>query len=340
MLWPAAQKFLDAKTIAKIQVLEPKSLCKLLEAIDSRQLPDFLGGSCTCSAEGGCLGSNMGPWNDPAIMKLVHNAEATFVRQITRVSSGEQKIDSYIQIRPLKGRSCDISTAESGSDVDDSCTPTRQNSSSFPRLAPVREEARASDPTVYYSCDDHFTQVDKALDTDQGLGNSSSEAAPNSGGTLAIHWFDTVQEKIEKRSFRCMARTLISFMVKLLAYIRSLPFEIWRRQNNVHPSNVIEDKPDSRTPGAEAVTEDRVLPCVRRLQKLEKLLEELNKKPAEIPLEKDQMLQQSLDRIKSVEFDLEKTKRVLHATVMKQLEITDLLEKLQESKFRQRRLLC
>ena len=64
MLWPAAQKFLDAKTIAKIQVkdmvrpiishsncpvafsdhiylqklqvLEPKSLSKLLEVIDSR----------------------------------------------------------------------------------------------------------------------------------------------------------------------------------------------------------------------------------------------------------------------------------------------------------------
>lgn len=66
MLWPAAQKFLDAKTIAKIQVkhynlqltvfhtlfflksywyyitfpkfqvLEPKSLCKLMDNIDSR----------------------------------------------------------------------------------------------------------------------------------------------------------------------------------------------------------------------------------------------------------------------------------------------------------------
>ncbi|KAA8523495.1 hypothetical protein F0562_009918 [Nyssa sinensis] len=138
-----------------------------------------------------------------------------------------------------------------------------------------------------------------------------------------------------------MARTMLSFMVKLLAYMRSLPFEMWRRQNNVHPSNVIEDKPDGRTHDSEAITvEDRVLPCVKRLQRLETLLEELSKKPAEIPLEKDQMLLQSLDRIKSIEFDLEKTKRVLHATVMKQLEITELLEKLQESKFRQRRRSC
>ncbi|PNX81741.1 sec14p-like phosphatidylinositol transfer family protein [Trifolium pratense] len=53
-----------------------------------------------------------------------------------------------------------------------------------------------------------------------------------------------------------------------------------------------------------------------------------------MPLEKEQMLMDSLDRIKSVEFDLERTKRVLHAAVMKQLEITDLLENMQQSKFR------
>ncbi|MCL7048201.1 hypothetical protein MKW94_013707, partial [Papaver nudicaule] len=69
MLYGTAKKFLDPKTISKIQVLEPKSLGKLLEVIDSSQLPEFLGGSCTCSAEGGCLRSNKGPWNDNEIMK-------------------------------------------------------------------------------------------------------------------------------------------------------------------------------------------------------------------------------------------------------------------------------
>lgn len=39
-----------------------------------------------------------------------------------------------------QGRNSDTSTAESGSDVDDSCSPTRQSSSRFPRLAPVHEE--------------------------------------------------------------------------------------------------------------------------------------------------------------------------------------------------------
>ncbi|MCI06149.1 Sec14p-like phosphatidylinositol transfer family protein [Trifolium medium] len=95
MLWPAAQKFLDAKTIAKIQVLEPKSLSKLHDIIDSSQLPDFLGGSCKCPGEGGCLRSSKGPWNDLNIMKFVHNVEETFVRQILKVSNEQQKIDHF-----------------------------------------------------------------------------------------------------------------------------------------------------------------------------------------------------------------------------------------------------
>lgn len=39
-----------------------------------------------------------------------------------------------------QGRVSDTITVESGSDVDDPCSPTGQRSSSFPRLAPVHED--------------------------------------------------------------------------------------------------------------------------------------------------------------------------------------------------------
>ncbi|XP_043812990.1 phosphatidylinositol/phosphatidylcholine transfer protein SFH13 isoform X2 [Manihot esculenta] len=348
MLWPAAQKFLDSKTIAKIQVLEPKSLPKLLEVIDSSQLPDFLGGSCTCSAEGGCLRSNKGPWNDPDVMKLVHNAEAAFVRQITRVPSNQLKFDTHIQM-PLQKGSSDTSAAESGSEIDD---PSPINPSYvFPRLAPVHEEVRASDPNAYYSSDENFPLVEKAVQSNLGaehpqdrflesndLGDLPSEILSSVEGGLASYWLEIIKEKIGKR--HNVAKMLMSFMVKLVAFACSLTLKFWTRQNNIHPSNLVEHNADGHSTAVGTVSEDLVRPCIERLQSLEKLVEELSNKPAAIPLEKEQMLMESLERIKSVEFDLEKTKRVLHATVVKQLEISKLLDDLRESKRRRRRLFC
>ncbi|KAI6688640.1 hypothetical protein NL676_025468 [Syzygium grande] len=350
MLWPAAQKFLDAKTIGKIHVLDPKSLPRLLEVIDSSQLPDFLGGSCTCSGEGGCLRSNNGPWNDPDIMKLVRNAEATFVRQITRVSNDQEKVDSYIQILPLKGRASDMSAAESGSDVDDACSPTAQRCPSFPCLDPVHEEARTSDSDAYYSCHDNFMSIRKASDSEQGVEAAqdlllkrslSCKDRQTSEETSVVHWLGNIREKVDISIVQCAARILVSFMVKLVAFFRLFASKLGRKRNIVHPSNMIESNTNSQTQvGDDINEEDRLLPCIERLQRLEKALEELSHKPAEIPLDKERMLLESLDRIKSVEFDLDKTKRVLHATVMKQLEITQRWENLQDSKCRQRRFFC
>ncbi|XP_022892231.1 phosphatidylinositol/phosphatidylcholine transfer protein SFH13-like [Olea europaea var. sylvestris] len=350
VIWPAAQKFLDAKTTAKIQVLDPKSTRKLLEVIDPSQLPDFLGGSCTCSVEGGCLTSNQGPWNDPKIMKIVYNAETTLVKQITITANSHQKIESYIQLHPLKGKTNGALTVESGSD-DDPCSPSRRNVSRSTLLAPILDEAQIPDNSIYYNCNDHFTPVDKGSDNDQGMENFQRQSSitdnsrnlngdekRNLEGSLFTNWFDTIQEKI---SLSLVSRTLMSFTIKHFASIRNVPFEYWRRQTNAYPSNALEGEPklDSHPPAnAEAVCEDQVLPCLQRLQRLENSLEELSKKPAEIPLQKDLMLKQSMDRIKSLELDLEKTKREIHATVMKQLEIGELLENMRESRFHRRRL--
>ncbi|KAJ4842008.1 hypothetical protein Tsubulata_050742 [Turnera subulata] len=77
MLWKALRAFLDARTLAKIQVLGYNYLSNLVEVIDPSNLPSFLGGKCTCSDYGGCLFSDKGPWKNPDIIDMIQSARAT-----------------------------------------------------------------------------------------------------------------------------------------------------------------------------------------------------------------------------------------------------------------------
>ncbi|URE20852.1 CRAL/TRIO domain [Musa troglodytarum] len=102
--------------------------------------------------------------------------------------------------------------------------------------------------------------------------------------------------------------------------------------SNIHPS-------DAQNTAAQCSRsmeniEDRLSPCLERLQRLEMMFDELTNKHAEIPFEKERVLLESWDRIKHIEFDLEKTKRVLHATVVKQLDIAESLDAMQDFKLR------
>ncbi|RXH99627.1 hypothetical protein DVH24_021429 [Malus domestica] len=92
LLWNTVKSFLDPKTAAKINVLGNKYQSKLLEIIDGSELPEFLGGTCTCADKGGCMRSDKGPWNDSDIMKMVHNGEAKCPRK--SLSGIEEKIIS------------------------------------------------------------------------------------------------------------------------------------------------------------------------------------------------------------------------------------------------------
>ncbi|KAL2983458.1 hypothetical protein AAZX31_12G039100 [Glycine max] len=65
----------------KYNVLGNKYQSKLLEIIDASELPEFLGGTCTCADKGGCMLSDKGPWNDTEIMKMVQNGEGKCKRK-------------------------------------------------------------------------------------------------------------------------------------------------------------------------------------------------------------------------------------------------------------------
>ncbi|XVE65076.1 hypothetical protein DITRI_Ditri07aG0153300 [Diplodiscus trichospermus] len=77
MLWKVLKAFMDARTLAKVDVLGSNYLSNLIEVIDTSNLPSFLGGNCTCADYGGCLLSDKGPWNNPEITEMLEAVSAT-----------------------------------------------------------------------------------------------------------------------------------------------------------------------------------------------------------------------------------------------------------------------
>ncbi|XP_073003694.1 phosphatidylinositol/phosphatidylcholine transfer protein SFH13-like [Typha latifolia] len=308
LLWNTVKGFLDPKTTSKIHVLGTKFHKRLLEAIDSSQLPDFLGGSCTCAAEGGCLMSDKGPWKDPNIMKIRSS-------DILRIESGQGTCD-------IKG--------------------TAEHSHS----APIQKEVRAKDSTLDCSCDDHVVVVDKTVDYGSRELRSNSTCSDiidqvqplhgsttaNSSGTLLT---GSHKEDSEKRFFWRLARVLNFLLAGVLAFFH---IPSYRREEKIcdirHSDTLVPNFNEHPS------VETNLSPVLERLQSLEMKLDELSVRPVDIPIEKERMLLESWSRIKAIDRDLEKTKEVLQAMVKKQLEIGDSLEALRHLNFNRRRFCC
>ncbi|KAL6912216.1 hypothetical protein ACP4OV_001021 [Aristida adscensionis] len=338
LIWSTVKGLLDPKTSSKIHVLGTKYQSRLLEAIDASQLPEFFGGSCSCSNNGGCLRSNKGPWSDPLIMKIVHSMES--LREVGPVSDIEETITGSVRLRALKlpERISDTSNAESGSDVDDLGSPIAPEDVEYPSLAPVREEGRELGSTTHSGSDGMSHEIDK-VESNRRYSSAGNEVRQHNTRhhSLPAPADQGVQndgvDNADAGILKHFSRKVIALFLKLLSLLR---FLIRRRQQleNVHPQTVA--LPRDRT-DVQIIKEDRVNPCLERLERLETMFNQLSRKPPELPQEKDRAIQDSFDRIKSIEFDLEKTKKVLHATVIKQMQMAETLEAVKESDLRRRK---
>ncbi|KAJ1269010.1 hypothetical protein BS78_07G177400 [Paspalum vaginatum] len=347
-IWNSVKGFLDPKTSSKIHVLGSNYQSRLLEVIDPCELPEFLGGSCTCSDKGGCLGSNKGPWNDPYILKLIHNLEAGCVREIKPVSEEEERSSSSLRLEQMKwqGMLSDTSNAESGSDVDDFGPTFVQKVSDYGCLTPVREEVKGTDCAAFFSCEDQshpapecYRRVRQTTEMVQksmaDFRHSFTNITSHNLGNNALN----VDCTIAQRGWESVIKLLVTALIKLFSFIRLFISSAERRLENTGrsaPQAVpVAEKPQPRT-----VSNEDVCACLQRLDNLESLCNHLANKPQQIPEDKELMLLNSFERIKSVEADLERTKRVLHATVAKQKSLVETLESVQETSRVRKRMFC
>ncbi|KNA10368.1 hypothetical protein SOVF_145030 isoform A [Spinacia oleracea] len=346
LLWSTVKSFIDPKTTSKIHVLGNKFQSKILEVIDASELPEFLGGTCTCAEQGGCLLSDKGPWRTPEILKMVLNGEPRRARQVVKVLNSDGKVLAYAkpQFPTLKGS--DTSTAESGSEAEDIASPKAAMNYSQLRLTPVREEVKVTGKTAfagsYSGYDEYVPMVDKPVDAGWKK-QSSIQRSFSSKATPPLPYTKKTPNGITDR----VMMIIVAFFTALLTIFRSLAGGVTKKLHDASPSkelNIIdltldavpqESRPPSPPP---AFTEaDQLSNVLKRLGELEEKVDTLQSKPSEMPYEKEELLNAAVCRVDALEAELIATKKALHEALMRQEELLAYIDRQEAVKFQQKK---
>ncbi|VAI43170.1 unnamed protein product [Triticum turgidum subsp. durum] len=328
MLWSTVKSFLDPKTTSKIHVLGNKCQSKLLEIIDASELPEFLGGTCTCPEYGGCLKAEKGPWKDANILKKVLNGEAQCARQIVTVSNGTETIISYPKSKYQMVRGSDTSTAESGSEAEDVTSPKALRSYiSHPKLTPVREEVKMIRATSFSTRMPEYDVpvVDKAVDA------TWKRELPRKAPVLPKDSSLATTTKASNRSLDQIIPALMAFVIAIVTLLRSVKDVATKRlpdknESDEQSSAVYQDcipKEEFRppSPGPGFAESDLFSLVLQRLAELEAKVHALEAKPSEMPCEKEELLNAAVRRVDALEAELIVTKKALHEALIRQEEL-------------------
>ncbi|KAJ7966786.1 Phosphatidylinositol/phosphatidylcholine transfer protein [Quillaja saponaria] len=347
LLWNTVKAFLDPKTTTKIHVLGNKFQCKLLEVIDASELPDFLGGCCTCVDQRGCMRSDKGPWQDPNILKMVVSGEVQCSRQIVTVSTSEGRVITYDEKRYPMAKSSDTSTAESGSEVEEIASPKASGSYLNPRLTPVHEEARFGGKASYASCisenDQYIPMIDKAV---VEVGWKKEELQRNPYGSRGAPPLS--MGKSSQGIFAYMRSVIVGFFVTLFTFAHSLGFRAIKEAPNFVSGSVgdipkwtLESTPKEDfhppSPAPPLTKVDLLASTLRRLGELEEKVDILQSKPFTMPYEKEALLNVAVYRVDALEAELISTKKALYEALMGLEELLAYIDNQERSKLHKKK---
>ncbi|KAF7810862.1 phosphatidylinositol/phosphatidylcholine transfer protein SFH8-like [Senna tora] len=349
LLWNTVKTFIDPKTTSKIHVLGNKYQSKLLEIIDASELPEFLGGTCTCADQGGCLISDKGPWKNPEILKMVLRGEARGARQVVKVLNSEGKVIAYAKPRYPVVKGSDTSTAESGSEAD---SPKAMKSYSHLRLTPVREEAKVVGKTNYVGSlsryDEYVPVVDKTVDASWKMQAalqrpSTSKVEFSNSGTPPL----TDTQKTPEGMRAQIWAALTVFFLTLFTLFHSIACRVTKKL----PATLSNDSQSTSEPNLETTNNDCHLPSpssayteedqlsfmLKKLGELEEKVNTLQSKPSEMPCEKDELLNAAVCRVDALEAELITTKKALYEALMRQEELLAYIDSQAAAKLRKKK---
>ncbi|MBA0599483.1 hypothetical protein Gorai_005700 [Gossypium raimondii] len=335
MLWNSVKSFLDPKTTAKINVLGNKYQSKLLEIIDESELPDFLGGTCTCADKGGCMLSDKGPWKDPEIIKMVQSGAHKGSKK-SQDESTEEKTTSEVKTESPK--STPASEPVAAEAVPDA--PIKQSDNPVEHSEPpsVQEIVQKS-PNENVVAVVNEPVMDLALAKPEQNGNF----APLQRGIR----FSTVEiaDSFSKQASRKHpdaasspvfngVMTFVMGIATMVKVTRNMPRKAGDDKTDSSLAEGIGTKVKSAEgqakltpPPSPAISHDELASVMKRMAELEHKLSVVNRQSTTMPPEKEEMLNSALTRADALEQELMATKKALEDSFAQQQELVAYIEK-------------
>ncbi|KAI9165715.1 hypothetical protein LWI28_019314 [Acer negundo] len=316
MLWNTIKSFLDPKTTAKIHVLGNKYQSKLLEIIDASELPDFLGGTCTCSDQGGCMRSDKGPWKDPEILMRVQNGDSKCKKKFGASNTDEKTISENEVVCSKKFDSSDVETPRD-QHPQPSCSiaeqvqlmETLQKSFKSGNIVPVVDKAVAS-------------SLQKVVDNERfAFANGGDYRMTDPSNGISNPLFTGVM-------------AFVMGIVTMIKVTRKMPKKLTDANIYSNTGYCVEAVVKTQQPAlaAPGISGADYLAVMRRMKELEDTVNVLSSKPAALLAEKDEMLNAAVSRVDVLEQELMSTRKALEDSLVRQEELVAYIEKKKKKK--------
>ncbi|CAL5197547.1 unnamed protein product [Lathyrus oleraceus] len=310
MLWNTVKSFLDPKTTAKIHVLGNKYQSKLLEMIDASELPEFLGGTCTCADEGGCMRSDKGPWKDQEVYRMVQNGEHKCSKKCEAPMVEEKTIPEESAASKMEA----VFTAQLSS---------AQMASAFAAAASIK--GCKYEDFVPMADQNAWKKVQENDNLALSKVGVESFAMPDS---CKIH------EKVNSQIFTGVMAFVMG-IVTMVRMTRSMPKKL--TDANFYSNSVYSGDDDSKDQDpcdqmtSPTISAQEFMTVMKRMAELENKMGNMNQN-ASMPPEKEEMLNAAISRADALEQELMATKKALEDSLSKQEELSAYIDKKKKKK--------
>ncbi|CAN4118057.1 unnamed protein product [Withania somnifera] len=329
LLWNSVKSFLDPKTTAKINVLGNKYQSKLLEIIDASELPEFLGGTCTCPDKGGCMLSDKGPWNDPEIMKMVHSGIHKCTKKAATLAIDEKTISEDGVANPNRAKkSSSINMRTVSSKVP-------KDHVSHTKLSAVHEEVDLSKnhPSAY---DPHkyIPMVDKVIDAAMPKATKADNYAI-AKDFISMHDISKSPEGFSNHLFTGVM-TFVMGVVTMVRMTRNMPRKLTDStllSSSLKGIDMIKPHAQEYRLSGPAISNNEYFSMMKRMGELEEKVISLSNKPNSLPPEKEEMLNNVMSHVDKLEQELCATKMALEKALARQEELLAYIEKKKKKEF-------